>query len=325
MPPLPIHGDAVQLELVLRNLIDNATDAVQSGPPGARRIGVDAEVLQGRRVRVSVQDSGPGVAAEVAGRLFQSFSSGKSSDLGLGLALSRSIIRAHGGDLWSEPGPRGLFHFILPLSVSPTAMNHDLAVYIVDDDAAVRDALGLLLGIQGYRIALFANGGDFLQAWRPAWAGCLLVDIRMPVIDGLTLQRKLIELDCRLPVVMMTGHGEVEQARQAFKANAVDFLEKPLDEQRLIRAIEEAFARQQAALSEGREQAEARQFLAQLTPREREVMQLVIGGMHNRDIGPALAISVRTVEVHKARLMSKLGVGNVADLVRISMAAGAPP
>lgn len=119
MPPLPIHGDAVQLELVLRNLIDNATDAVQSGPPGARRIGVDAEVLQGRRVRVSVQDSGPGVAAEVAGRLFQSFSSGKSSGLGLGLALSRSIIRAHGGDLWSEPGPRGLFHFILPLSVSP--------------------------------------------------------------------------------------------------------------------------------------------------------------------------------------------------------------
>lgn len=204
-------------------------------------------------------------------------------------------------------------------------MNNDLTVYIVDDDAAVRDALGLLLGIQGYRIALFANGGDFLQAWRPAWAGCLLVDIRMPVIDGLTLQRKLIELDCRLPVVMMTGHGEVEQARQAFKANAVDFLEKPLDEQRLIKAIEEAFARQQAALSEGREQAEARQLLAQLTPREREVMQLVIGGMHNRDIGPALAISVRTVEVHKARLMSKLGVGNVADLVRISMAAGAQP
>ncbi len=116
MPQLPIRGDALQLELVLRNLIDNAADAVQTAPAGARRIGVDAEVLQGRRVRISVQDNGPGVAPEVAGRLFQSFSSGKSSGLGLGLALSRSIIRAHGGDLWSEAGPRGLFQFILPLT-----------------------------------------------------------------------------------------------------------------------------------------------------------------------------------------------------------------
>ena len=203
-------------------------------------------------------------------------------------------------------------------------MSPDLTVYLVDDDAAVRDSLGLLLGLQGYRIAPFSNGPDVLKAWRPQWAGCMLIDIRMPGMDGLTLQQQLRELGSTVPVLILTGHGDVELARRAFKAGAVDFLEKPVDETRLVQAIEEAFGRAHAAQAAGSERLRAHQMLALLTPREQEVMRLVVAGMHNRDIGPKLAISVRTVEVHKARLMSKLGVGNVADLVRISLLASEP-
>jgi FixJ family two-component response regulator len=200
----------------------------------------------------------------------------------------------------------------------------NLTVYVVDDDASVRDALGLLLGIRGYRSAMFASGEAFLQAWRPAWSGCLVVDIRMSGMDGLALQARLLELGCTLPVIVVTGHGDVNLARAAFKARAVDFLEKPFDDARLMEAIDDALARGHAARATEARESESSNLLASLTPREREVMDMVAAGRHNRDIGPALGISVRTVEVHKARLMAKLGVDNVADLVRLSMRGAKP-
>lgn len=198
-------------------------------------------------------------------------------------------------------------------------LQHDLTVFIVDDDPAVRDALGLLLGVRGYRTAVFASAEAFLQGWQQAWSGCLLVDIRMSGMDGLTLQRELGERGCRIPVIIMSGHGDVSMARAAFKADAVDFLEKPFEDAKLIGAIDEALSRARSEHSEQQRRSRSASLLGELTPREREVMQLVVVGRHNREIGPALGISVRTVEVHKARLMSKLGVDNVADLVRISM------
>ncbi len=198
-------------------------------------------------------------------------------------------------------------------------MQHDLTVFIVDDDPSVRDALSLLLGVRGYRTAMFASGEAFLQTWQASWSGCLLIDIRMSGMDGLSLQQELIARGCRIPVIIMSGHGDVSMARAAFKADAVDFLEKPFDDAKLIGAIDEALGRARADYSERQRRSRSRDLLGELTPREREVMQLVVLGRHNREIGPALGISVRTVEVHKARLMSKLGVDNVADLVRISM------
>lgn len=198
-------------------------------------------------------------------------------------------------------------------------MTTNLTVFIVDDDPAVRDALGLLLGVRGYRTAVFASGEAFLDSWRAEWAGCLLIDIRMSGMDGLSLQRRLAELDCLIPVIIITGHGDVSLAREAFKANASDFLEKPFDHDKLMAAIDEAFLREQKTRQHLQQRERSLDLLRVLTPREREVMDLVVIGQHNRDIAPALGISVRTVEVHKARLMSKLGVDNVADLVRISM------
>ncbi len=193
------------------------------------------------------------------------------------------------------------------------------AVHIVEDDLAVRDGLGLLLGLKGFRVIMFADAESFLLAYRPEWRGCLLLDIRMPGMDGLTLQRKLREKVCQMPAIIMTGHGDVHSAREAFRAHAVDFLEKPIDYDKLLTAIGEAFAMQQAALLKSASQAGVTQILESLTPREREVMELVVAGRHNREIAIILGISARTVEVHKARMMDKLHVEAVPGLVRLSM------
>ena len=199
-------------------------------------------------------------------------------------------------------------------------MAHEVnTVFIVEDDPSVRDALGLLLGLQGLAVALFADAESFLAARRPDWYGCLLIDIRMPGMDGLTLQKRLLESGCWLPVIVMTGHGDVDSARQAFLAQAVDFLEKPIDHDRLMRAIEEAFARQRSQRDNQDRNAESASLLATLTPREREVMEQVVAGRHNREIARQLGISPRTVEVHKARLLVKLRAGSIADLVRLSI------
>ncbi len=199
-------------------------------------------------------------------------------------------------------------------------------IFIIEDDPSVRDALGLLLGLQGRSVAMFADAETFLQAYRPEWRGCLLIDIRMPGMSGLKLQQRLLENGCKMPAIVMTGHGDVESARQAFRSQAVDFLEKPIDQAKLVGAIDEAFRRQLTVQDDDECRAAADRLLASLTPREKEVMNLVVLGRHNREIADELGISGRTVEVHKARVMEKLQVDNIADLVRLSLgAAGADP
>lgn len=197
--------------------------------------------------------------------------------------------------------------------------NNTYTIFIVDDDPSIRDALGLLLGLKGYPVVMFADAESFVFSFKPEWRGCLLLDIRMPGIDGLTLQKRLQDMGCLLPVIMMTGHGSVDCAREAFRAQAVDFLEKPLDHERLIRAIEEAFHRQEAVQTVEKQRSEYDRLIATLTPREIEVMDEVVNGRHNREIADYLGISSRTVEVHKARVMAKLGVDGVPGLVRLSL------
>lgn len=197
----------------------------------------------------------------------------------------------------------------------------DFTVFIVDDDLSVRDALALMLSVRGYRTAVFSSAEDFLGAWRSQWTGCLLVDIRMPGMDGLSLLERLNALDGTLPVIVITGHGDVASARRAFKSSAIDFLEKPIDHEKMIDAIELAFNHQALMQDRKAKSEKSLKLLEQLTPREHEVMKLVVGGFHNREIAEKLAISVRTVEVHKAHVMSKFGVDSVADLVRITMEA----
>jgi FixJ family two-component response regulator len=194
----------------------------------------------------------------------------------------------------------------------------ELAVYIVDDDPAVRDSLSLLLSLRGYRTATFASAEDFLAALQPAWAGCLMADIRMPGMSGLELQHELAARGVGIPVVIMTAHGDVQSARTAFRSEAVDFLEKPFDEHGPVAAVEACFRRERERLSASSASALRAEGLAALTERERDVVRLLVQGMHNRDVARELAISPRTVEVHKARIMAKLGARNLAELIRIA-------
>lgn len=193
------------------------------------------------------------------------------------------------------------------------------SVYIVDDDPSVRDGLAMMLSVHDYHVAVFGDAQSFLDALKPSWKGCALVDIRMPGIDGLALQKQLLDRASGLPVIMMTGHGDVASAREAFRALAVDFLEKPLDHKRLLAAVAEAVARSKAKVAEAAKRDSLQKLVASLTPREREVMERVVAGRHNREIAAELRISARTVEVHKARMMDKLGAGSVADLVRLCL------
>ena len=191
---------------------------------------------------------------------------------------------------------------------------HLETVFIVDDDASVRDALSLLLSLRGYTTATFASAEDFLAAIRPEWRGCIVLDIRMPGMSGLELQRCLADNGPTLPVIVITAHGDVAAARQAFLADATDFIEKPFDGEQLLAAIETALAGLRAASVQGA--APRAKAASPLSAREREGMDLMLDGLHNRRIAEALGISPRTVEVHKARVREKLGVKNLVELVR---------
>lgn len=192
-----------------------------------------------------------------------------------------------------------------------------LTVYIVDDDASVRDSLALMLGLSGYRTALFADAETLLAAWRAEWAGCVVADLRLPGLTGIELQAELRAGGSRLPFIIITAHGDVPTARTAFQANAVDFLEKPFDHAQLRAAIESAFSMEGRRLQRA---AEAARF-AELTPRERDVLEEAAKGLHAKEIAAKLGISPRTVEVHKTRIMEKLGVRNVAELVRFALSS----
>lgn len=195
----------------------------------------------------------------------------------------------------------------------------DNTVFIIDDDPAIRDSLSLLLGLHGYRTLVFADAMGFLSTYRSVWYGCILLDLRMPHMDGLALQRELVARQCCMPIIIITGHGDVSSAREAFRAQAIDFLEKPLDQERLIHAIEEGFKVQTNRREEVENRTRLSSRLAELTPREREVMELVVAGDHNRHIAAKLGISVRTVEVHKSRMMTKLGTSSISQLVHLSL------
>lgn len=195
---------------------------------------------------------------------------------------------------------------------------HRQTVFIVDDDAAVRDALSLLLSLRGHPTAMFACAEDFLGALAPHWRGVVVADIRMPGMSGLQMQEALAGHPAQLPVIIITGHGDLAAARQAFRWNAVDFIEKPFDPAQLLGSIDRALG----ALPP--EPVGSRVAPATLSAREREVLQLVVDGVDNRGIGAQLGISPRTVEVHKARVMAKLGARNLAELMRIVAASRKP-
>jgi two-component system response regulator TtrR len=190
-------------------------------------------------------------------------------------------------------------------------------IFIVDDDPSMRRALHRIITSAGWQVQIYASGGDFLDAYELSQPGCVVLDLRMPHLSGLTLQELLVAREVFIPVIFITAFGEVSAAVQAMKAGAVDFLEKPFSNQHLLMCIEQAIARD-AQLRRAREQhADLNARLARLTPREREVLDLVVSGYMNKEIGVQLDIQLRTVEVHRQNGMRKIGVRSVADLSRL--------
>lgn len=201
-------------------------------------------------------------------------------------------------------------------------MNRRLAVHVVDDDASVRDSLCLLLRLHGYVPRPAASGEAFLDALEEgAPTAVVLLDLRMPGMSGADVQAALAARKLEWPVIMLTAHGDAASARNALKAGAHDFIEKPVDDAVLLAAIEHAASDAEAADVAAARRAETARRLARLTPREREVLAMVVDGRHNREVAQELGISPRTVEVYKARLMDKLDVERLPDLIRLALDA----
>ena len=194
-------------------------------------------------------------------------------------------------------------------------------VYVVDDDEAVRDSLTLLLKAVGLTSRACASATAFLQAYDPQQHSCLVADIRMPGMSGLDLQAELNERGALIPLVFITGHGDVPMAVAAMKSGALDFIEKPFREQDLLDRVHEALARDRERRAENLQTLAIRKRLAALTPRETEVMERVVQGQPNKVIAMDLGVSQRTVEIHRARVMEKMGVRSVAHLVHAAAAA----
>jgi len=204
-------------------------------------------------------------------------------------------------------------------------MPADRPIYIVDDDEAVRDSLSALLDARGYTVHAFASAPEFLALAPTLRLGCLIVDIRMPEMDGLELQQRLVERGLRFPLIVITGHGDVPLAVRAMKAGAIDFIEKPFAVETIIGSAEAALGGLGEPHDEDPLATKAATRLALLTPREREVLQGLLSGLPNKTIGYDLGISRRTVEIHRARIMDKMEARSLSELIRMSLAAGLQP
>ncbi len=194
-------------------------------------------------------------------------------------------------------------------------------VFVVDDDEAVRDSLEMLLRSVGIEVETHPDAGAFLASYDPRRPGCLVLDIRMPGLSGLDLQHKLGKMGALLPIIFITGHGDVPMAVDAMQKGAVDFIQKPFRDQDLLDRIREALKTDQERRKEQQKHAEVAERLARLTNREREVFDLVVTGKPNKVIAYELGVSQRTVEIHRARVMEKMQARSLADLVKMHMTA----
>lgn len=190
-------------------------------------------------------------------------------------------------------------------------------VFVVDDDIAVRDSLSLLIGSMGLKVETFACADDFLTAYEPGAAGCLLLDIRMPGMSGTELHEELNRRGYHVPVIFITGHGDISMAVRAMQHGAVDFIEKPFNDQQLLDRINQALVQDKQARIDNAEMSAIGERLKALTPRETEVMRRVVAGEANKRIALDLGLSERTIEIHRAKVMAKTGAATLAELVKM--------
>jgi FixJ family two-component response regulator len=194
----------------------------------------------------------------------------------------------------------------------------DAIVFVVDDDSSIREAIKSVVTLSGLRVETFGTAQEFLQTKRPDLPGCVVLDVELPGLSGLELQRELAPHGIKLPIIFITGYGDIPMSVRAMKAGALEFLTKPFRDQDLLDAIQQALERDRAARQHSREIAELRERFDALTSREREVMSLVVAGWLNKQIGFELKISEITVKIHRGRVMGKMGAQSLAELVRMT-------
>lgn len=204
-------------------------------------------------------------------------------------------------------------------------MAAELTVFVVDDDAAMRGSLQWLIESIGMRVETFDSAQAFLDGYYPGRSGCLLLDVRMPGMNGLELQAYLARQEMRIPVIIITGHGDVAMAVKAMKIGAVDFIEKPFDDEELLHSIRNALRHEEKQRELRARRADITVRLGELTPREHEVMLMVTDGKSNKEMAAALGVSAKTVEVHRARVMDKMRADSLAELVRMDLLARGEP
>ena len=200
-------------------------------------------------------------------------------------------------------------------------MNSQTSVFVVDDDQAMRNSLKWLIESVGMKVETFASADEFIRNYYPGRAGCLLLDVRMPGMSGLELQEHFLEHQINIPIIIITGHGDVPMAVRAMKSGAVDFIEKPFNDELLLESIRNALNYDQQLRTAQSERAEIAARLAQLTPREHEVMEMVTDGRANKEIANTLGVSAKTVEAHRARVMEKMEARSLAELVKMAVTA----
>lgn len=324
-----IVGDRVQLSQVLLNLLLNGLDAVATSQPGARRVAVRASV-SGSRLSIEVSDTGHGMDEATLASIFQPFFTTKPGGMGLGLSISRTIVAAHGGTLsaQSTPGNGTSFRVELPVrqeladaspkpsGVIPRSISG--TVFVIDDDPSMRRAIERQLQREDFRIETFASAQEFLDRPTETGVACIVSDVRMPGLSGLDLQASLAQADRALPIVFISGHGDIQTTVHAMKAGAVSFLSKPFTRRDLLAAVAEALARSRSLVIDRKHEVELKARYESLTPREREVFALVAEGLLNKIIADRLGAAESTVKIHRGRVMEKMGAAAAADLVRMA-------
>ena len=315
-----VDGDRVQLEQVILNLMMNGIESMASLDRQPKQILIRSALPNPGELLVSVADTGPGIDAVHANRLFAPFFTTKPQGIGMGLPICRSIIEAHGGRLWAENNQSRWRRVPFHLAHQGTKRMSDpkCIVFVVDDDPLVRDSVADLLGSAGFAARTFGSATEFIQAKRPDVSACLILDVELPGLSGLDLQTDLAKSGIEIPIIFLTGHGDIPKSVRAMKAGAVEFLTKPFRAEELVDAVRQALVRDGDFRKQRSETLELRERLGTLTPRERQVLALVVAGLLNKQIAGELGTTELTIKVHRGRVMRKMNAASLADLVRMA-------